>query len=669
MNGAGKVSLTIKIMGAVFLPAALLFPVMLTLYIQGTGELTAERNKAMKIANTIAFDSAIASQRQHLEKMLTNVLMTDELLAFTLRPDDRAPRMVLEGQFLSLAKENITRFSLYNSDRKLIFQQFKDAPKRPDALPPSLHDTFSQAAKDAALHFYFRGTEASMPTSPAELCILSSIIDGNDAVVGYIELAIRSSLWINRIAELTGAKVLPYDPRHRSVPTAEHQQLGGLMLASLPEDLAAHSFWQTSADSLHFLANILPITGPDKSNVGFLLIVQDGSALVEAEKKRQHYGLGLSAVILICSQLLAYLMVSRGIVGPIDKIVAFASSLASGNVSTSLNMQASGEIQTMTTALNAMAAHIRTQAALAERIANGDLSMVVVPASEQDVLGHSLAAITENLGQMIEHISANAKRLLDESGHVAGFAEELGASSEVIESQTHKLTAAFEQISGNLEVVASSTEEMSASIQEISRASSESSETTKKAQQFSTDNAVIMRELNTVVNSISQANQAISDFADQTNLLALNATIEAARAGEAGRGFAVVASEVKDLAHKSMGTAKAVHADIENIERCTAQAVASTDTIAGMIARANDAAIGIAGAVEEQAAVANDISHNIAEAHSITSGFSRSIEELDQAASTTNDTIASLNASAEQLSRLAGTLKNSVDIFQLRGQG
>jgi methyl-accepting chemotaxis protein len=282
------------------------------------------------------------------------------------------------------------------------------------------------------------------------------------------------------------------------------------------------------------------------------------------------------------------------------------------------------------------------------------------------VLGHSLVAITDNLGRMILQISGNAEQLLEVAGSVARLSDELENSLEVIKSQTRKLAEAFAQISGNLEVVASSTEEMSASIQEISRTSSESSETTRKAEQFAEDTRRVMEQLSTVVASISASNQAISDFADQTNLLALNATIEAARAGEAGRGFAVVASEVKDLAQKSMGTAKAIDGDVGDIERCTAQAVTSTQTIAEAVTKSKDASFGIASAVEEQAAAANDISHNIANAHMITSGFSTSIGELQQVASVTGSTIESLNASADRLSTLADILKKSVDMFKLR---
>nr|WP_321466371.1 HAMP domain-containing methyl-accepting chemotaxis protein [uncultured Desulfobulbus sp.] len=666
MKSAGKVSLKIKIMGAVLIPIVLLVPALLTFSFQGTGQLKEERNRAIATANTIAFDSVLNSQAKHLEKMLTNVLMMSELLEYTLKPDNNAVRMILDGQFLSLQEEGIIRFSIYNAEKHLIYQQVKDAPKREEILPSTYFDTFALAAKEAAFHLYFRGSEGSMPACGAEYCILSSILDDTDATVGYVELGLFPLRWVNRIAELTAAQVFLYDPAHRAIPVTDTAEQAAHLLSQLPENLQGHPFLQTGFAGQHRLINILPINDPQKQVCNYLLVAQDASHLVSAEKKRQLYGLIVGVVILAFSQALAYLMVSKGITDPISRIVAFATDLATGDVSSSLNMTSKDEILTMSNALNRMADHIRIQANLAQRIADGNLTVDIVPASEKDVLGKALLAITGNLGAMIEQISQNAAHLLEVAGSVTGLSGELQVSLNMIESQTKNLAEAFEQISNKLQVVASATEEMSASIREISRTSSENTETIHQAQQFSVETGQVMEELSQVVASISVANQAISDFADQTNLLALNATIEAARAGEAGRGFAVVAAEVKDLAQKSMGTAQAIHGDVTNIEQCTQQAVRSSATIGEAVIRSKDATFGIASAVEEQAAVANDISQNIAHAHTITSGFSNNIENLQEVAAVTGRTIQALNTSADQLSQLAETLKKSIDTFKVR---
>lgn len=55
-------------------------------------------------------------------------------------------------------------------------------------------------------------------------------------------------------------------------------------------------------------------------------------------------------------------------------------------------------------------------------------------------------------------------------------------------------------------------------------------------------------DVDSALEKVGQASNAIATIARETKLLALNASVEAARAGEAGRGFAVIAGAVKVLA-------------------------------------------------------------------------------------------------------------------------
>ncbi len=98
--------------------------------------------------------------------------------------------------------------------------------------------------------------------------------------------------------------------------------------------------------------------------------------------------------------------------------------------------------------------------------------------------------------------------------------------------------------------------------------------------------ANIKAELEQVVSAIeSKAGDAmtvlreIESIAKSVNLLALNATIEAVHAGEQGKGFAVVASEVRQLAQRTMQSAKEASRsiDLSEVQKRVAGTAAKSD--------------------------------------------------------------------------------------------
>ncbi len=661
-----NVSLKFKIMAMIFLPVLLLCPVFFSIYSQGTGALKAERNRTMRIADTIALNGSLAGQLPQMEKALTNVLNTDELITFMVNQQEASAKMVLDGLFLSLQEEDVVRFVLYDSGYKVILQQSANLPMYPTILPKSLQPLFKEAEKDFEFHYFFRAPDVQSEAYPVTYSVTTVVTDDDDNTIGYVELALNPAVWINQIAELTTNTAMLYDPSRKTITFSTNEEMTASLLPALPDDLASQSFVQVKADQTVLLADILPLNGPDEEIAGLLLVTSDATSFVAAENRRWMYGVAITLAIVFLSQLIAFLVVSRSIISPIRQVISFASKVASGDTSSSLKIHAGGEIHQMTDALNTMVDHIQKRAQQAQQIASGNLAVTIDVFSEHDTLGTSLIAITDGLGAIIHEIRNNAENLLQNSQKITQLSDDLDATSTVIESRVQDLEASFNTVTENLEIVASSTEEMSASIQEISENTEKSSQTTKKAKDISTKSSQVIQRLNEVAISIGKANQAITEFADQTNLLALNATIEAARAGEAGKGFAVVASEVKDLASQSMDTAKSIRADIENIQKFTTEAVHSAENITEVIESVSESSLVVSTAVTEQSSVANDISQNVSDAHQRTAGFSKNVEDINNSASVTSQTMTALNESAQQLAAVATTLRQSVESFTLK---
>ena len=647
------------------LPVILLCPVFFYIYTDGTNALKDDRNASMHIGDTIALNGAISSQQPILEKAVTNVLNTDETLTFLASPENAEARMVLDGLFLSLQEEKITRFLLYDPDFTIVMQQADNLPPYPTTLPANLLPLFKKAAEDFEFHNFFRGPGENSESFSASYNVITVITDDDDNIIGYVELALDSTLWVNQIAELTTNAVMLYDISQSVITLSTNEALSQKLLPALPKDMQQQSFIQTTSQSTDFLADIIPLNGYDGEAAALLLVISDVSEDMKDELNRWIFGMGLTILIVLLSQGIAYIAINKGIILNIRRVINFASTLASGDSSSTLKINASKELNEMAEALNTMVSHIEERARQAQAISEGNLAVEINVYSDKDILGKSLTAITRNIGSIIREIRDNAENLLQTSRQISDLSEDLDISSNIIETRAQEMGSAFESVTGNLQLVAGATEEMSTSIKEISENTHSSGQIAEEAQQISTESSTIIQQLSTVVTAIGKANQAITEFADQTNLLALNATIEAARAGDAGKGFAVVASEVKDLASQSMQTAKNIGANIVDIQKHTSEAVTAADKISEVIQLVSESSLVIATSVNEQASVAQDISENTASAHETTSGFSKNIDDITNSASITNETMGTLNESAAELESVAKSLRNHVVSFTL----
>jgi methyl-accepting chemotaxis protein len=311
---------------------------------------------------------------------------------------------------------------------------------------------------------------------------------------------------------------------------------------------------------------------------------------------------------LIAGVIIA-LWTARSITAPLNHLITVAREIGdSGDLDQNIDIHRNDEIGALATTFNNMVAYLKEMASVSMSVAEGDLTVEVVPRSKRDTLGNAFLRMSHGLQELVRTTRDSAGQVSAGSNQVAGAADEsakvsVQASSaiEEVTSTMHEMSINVQNVVKNTQVQASSVAETSASIDQMVTSIQRVADTAKvlldianrsreevvtgiqtmekttdglnRTNQAIQSSAEIINILGHRADDIGKIIEVIDDLAEQTNLLALNAAIEAARAGEHGLGFAVVADEVRKLAEKSTQSTKEIADLIQSIQREARQAV------------------------------------------------------------------------------------------------
>jgi len=313
-------------------------------------------------------------------------------------------------------------------------------------------------------------------------------------------------------------------------------------------------------------------------------------------------------VALIAGGLISF-YTARSISEPLKHLMTVTREIGdSGDLDQNIDIHRNDEIGALATTFNNMVAYLKEMASVSMAVAEGDLTVEVVPRSKRDTLGNAFVRMSHGLQQLVRTTRDSAGQVSAGSNQVAGAADEsakvsVQASSaiEEVTSTMHEMSINVQNVVKNTQVQASSVAETSASIDQMVTSIQRVADTAKvlldianrsreevvtgiqtmekatdglnRTNQAIQSSAEIINILGHRADDIGKIIEVIDDLAEQTNLLALNAAIEAARAGEHGLGFAVVADEARKLAEKSTQSTKEIADLIQSIQREARQAV------------------------------------------------------------------------------------------------
>jgi len=299
---------------------------------------------------------------------------------------------------------------------------------------------------------------------------------------------------------------------------------------------------------------------------------------------------------------------------------------------------------------------LRDAVGIAQTVASGDLTSRIEVRSKDET------------GQLMQALKNMNESLVSIVGQVRTGTDTIATASAQIASGNQDLSSRTEQQASSLEETASSMEELTSTVRQNADNARQANQLAVTASDIAVKGGTVVSQVVDTMDAINTSSKKIVDIisvidgiAFQTNILALNAAVEAARAGEQGRGFAVVAAEVRNLAQRSASAAREIKGliddSVEKVEsgsKLVADAGTTMQEIVGSIQRVTDIMGEITAASVEQSDGIEQVNQAVAQMDQVTQQNAALVEEAA--------------AAAESLQDQARNLVDVVSVFRT-GQG
>jgi methyl-accepting chemotaxis protein len=263
---------------------------------------------------------------------------------------------------------------------------------------------------------------------------------------------------------------------------------------------------------------------------------------------------------------------------------------------------------------------------------------------------------TEETGQLLGALKDMNDSLISIVGQVRSGTDTIATASAQIASGNLDLSSRTEEQASSLEETASSMEELTSTVRQNADNARQANTLAASASGVAQRGGDVVSRVVETMDSINASSSKIVDIiavidgiAFQTNILALNAAVEAARAGEQGRGFAVVAGEVRTLAQRSAAAAKEIKELIgDSVDKVGAgsklveEAGSTMGEIVSSVARVTDIMGEISMATQEQSTGIDQINMAVGQMDTVTQQNAALVEEAAAAAASLQEQAARL---------------------------
>src|SRR6266568_4280409 len=187
----------------------------------------------------------------------------------------------------------------------------------------------------------------------------------------------------------------------------------------------------------------------------------DITKFLDQTTKSANTATSVSAFMTIGGTLLALLAggfvavwTAKSITEPLNHLITVAREIGdSGDLDQNIDIHRNDEIGALATTFNNMVAYLKEMASVSMSVAEGDLTVEVVPRSKRDTLGNAFLRMSHGLQELV-------RTTRDSAGQVS-------AGSNQVASTMHEMSINVQNVVKNTQVQASSVAETSASIDQM----------------------------------------------------------------------------------------------------------------------------------------------------------------------------------------------------------
>ncbi|MCH8911784.1 MAG: methyl-accepting chemotaxis protein [Chloroflexi bacterium] len=142
---------------------------------------------------------------------------------------------------------------------------------------------------------------------------------------------------------------------------------------------------------------------------------------------------GTVGAVLLMAGIAFFL--TRGLTTGITQIGNAMKRIAVGDLGTEVSVKSSDEVGEMAQSYDEMKSYLQEMSAATQLIGGGDLSVIVKPKSDGDVLGNALKGMVAGLRDVVGQVTNTANEVATASEQLASVAEQAGTATRALLSR------------------------------------------------------------------------------------------------------------------------------------------------------------------------------------------------------------------------------------------